>query len=859
MLALNPVSPERFLAEDGGGKCEQVAHKWLQKTTELDIPGLKGFHMEWHGSPVSHHVKGTLGYVQWNEDGTLLVNVPYPKTPYQLEVFLHELGHIWKNHSPQKACNGKTRNCRPGNREEYEAETFAMDIMRKEGVEISADILEDAQDNVVNSLFRDAEDGLPVSRDAIKFVQINDRLQTHKGWENFLEAVEDRDMPVINPGTSGSELGPWEFGEELPSRRDYAAEIDALNEAISRTKSPTKLTALLKKRAALAKMSMGNPATPEQYRLAQAVLHGTARTVTRMTPEAAHKIIEDTPAYLRSEYSRYSTNPGVVKRRMSAEEMALTPHEMKGGFAVLEDGSQWIWDKRFEHWALWKLPIRSNPAEESAEVYEEFHGRPSEQVVEVEEAEHYHSHLAELGTLRGLKFRTVDGSDDVTLDFDCEDCDHGQSGNLWGFGGGEKKPKTKRKRFGVFGKKLTTHSSSLMRSAYDAGYKGIHGYRGQQQFHEWLERAPEDLDRAFERRLAAEYNQGVRDWERDQREKEQREIVAERAKAQQLLDRKLAQQRREREQEEKREARERRGDTFQGYDIKPASGGGFVVPSLDRDSVFDTIADAKRFIQARSQNPRRKGPLASAREFVGQMGSGVTQGVDSFFTGNPAVTYETVSRMTAGQINKELDKIDKQRSDVNRQLIDAGYGHLRMSEISGLDHPLARREEDLYDKYMILRREVDRRYGPGAPSRLPSGRGFGPLKNPAGDDGPVILCSNEDKNQLYLVGGDQAVDLGELNINGRHDSVILGQCWAVSYSTEKSFDDFERIEYVHTFAPDKLQRRMSERADLWEDAKPPYQEAFESGDLPTLRYDVLNQTLHFDGGSYFVTDKGIED
>ncbi len=52
-----------------------------------------------------------------------------------------------------------------------------------------------------------------------------------------------------------------------------------------------------------------NPAaSPEQYRLAQAVLSGTARE-TGMDPATAREIVERTPAGLRSEYSRYTTNP----------------------------------------------------------------------------------------------------------------------------------------------------------------------------------------------------------------------------------------------------------------------------------------------------------------------------------------------------------------------------------------------------------------------------------------------------------------------------------------------------------------------------------------------------------------------
>ena len=44
----------------------------------------------------------------------------------------------------------------------------------------------------------------------------------------------------------------------------------------------------------------------------------------------------------------------VVKRKMTKAEMKATPHTMQGDFAFLADGSQWLWDDRFQWWACWK-------------------------------------------------------------------------------------------------------------------------------------------------------------------------------------------------------------------------------------------------------------------------------------------------------------------------------------------------------------------------------------------------------------------------------------------------------------------------------------------------------------------------
>ena len=137
--------------------------------------------------------------------------------------------------------------------------------------------------------------------------------------------------------------------------------------------------------------------------------------------------------------------------------------------------------------------------------------------------------------------------------------------------------------------------------------------------------------------------------------------------------------------------------------------------------------------------------------------------------------------------------------------------------------------------------------------------------NPGGDSGPVILCSNETGNQLYFRGGDQSLDLDSLNLaDAARDHMVIGEVWAIAYSTKKDFDSFSEIEYVHTFSDEKLHQRIPKRADLWEDALPPKDQAFNCGQLPTLMYDTLNKSLSIAGGAYKIekplleTSPGIE-
>lgn len=138
-------------------------------------------------------------------------------------------------------------------------------------------------------------------------------------------------------------------------------------------------------------------------------------------------------------------------------------------------------------------------------------------------------------------------------------------------------------------------------------------------------------------------------------------------------------------------------------------------------------------------------------------------------------------------------------------------------------------------------------------------------RNPGSDSGPVILCSNETGNQLYFRGGDQSLDLDSLNLaDAARDHMVIGEVWALAYATKKDFDEFAEIEYVHTLGLEKYHVKLPAKADLWEDAQPPKDDAFSCGNLPTLMYDSMNKSLSIAGGIYKIekpwaeTSPGIE-
>lgn len=102
--------------------------------------------------------------------------------------------------------------------------------------------------------------------------------------------------------------------------------------------------------------------------------------------------------------------------------------------------------------------------------------------------------------------------------------------------------------------------------------------------------------------------------------------------------------------------------------------------------------------------------------------------------GAARISKKDPKTLTATQINKELDKLDAESSKVNDALINAGRGSETFNETMKMTDPLAREFQAIAYRQSDLRVEIHGRYGPGAPSRLPTDkRGwYGPRKK-AGD------------------------------------------------------------------------------------------------------------------------------
>ena len=96
----------------------------------------------------------------------------------------------------------------------------------------------------------------------------------------------------------------------------------------------------------------------------------------------------------------------------------------------------------------------------------------------------------------------------------------------------------------------------------------------------------------------------------------------------------------------------------------------------------------------------------------------------------------------------------------------------------------------------------------------------------------ALLAFNEKRTQLFIEGGDQAVDLRQFGIKAPHETETLGEVRVIEYFTIKDHlgNEGGKAVYVHKFHK-------------------PY---------PVLIYNVLDQQLTFSGGSYKVLAEGID-
>jgi hypothetical protein len=108
----------------------------------------------------------------------------------------------------------------------------------------------------------------------------------------------------------------------------------------------------------------------------------------------------------------------------------------------------------------------------------------------------------------------------------------------------------------------------------------------------------------------------------------------------------------------------------------------------------------------------------------------------------------------------------------------------------------------------------------------------------------AFLAFNESKNQLFVEGGDQSVNLADFGIDSPHELETLGRLTDIGYHTKKTHlgDEGGEAVYVHKF---RSTNRNGKHVVV------------KIARYPDLIYDVRNEQLLFSGGSYEIIAEGI--
>ena len=116
----------------------------------------------------------------------------------------------------------------------------------------------------------------------------------------------------------------------------------------------------------------------------------------------------------------------------------------------------------------------------------------------------------------------------------------------------------------------------------------------------------------------------------------------------------------------------------------------------------------------------------------------------------------------------------------------------------------------------------------------------------AGKRSEVRLAVSEDGTSLYIVGGDQSLDLRALHMGGekwRKDLMVIGRVKEMEYWTAKGMDDFKPSVYWH-----------KSREGLSKDGT---RHVVVSEVDSVLLYDSRSALLSFAGGQSYVDRSGV--
>ncbi len=315
------------------------------------------------------------------------------------------------------------------------------------------------------------------------------------------------------------------------------------------------------------------------------------------------------------------------------------------------------------------------------------------------------------------------------------------------------------------------------------------------------------------------------------------------------------------------------GGRYKGYAIYKRPDGEFEVPSIDKESRFDTRRDAQRFID--DEVKARRNPIsgASLQEFASLFpGGNITPAILK----RVAREYARVTNPGRGAFKRCVEAVAASGTAASPSGVCAAaarrkYGAKKFAKMAAAGKRRAKKNPGRKNPIGAAAETYEKFHGRPADDVFEVTEtihehsvlsGVGKLVSITIDaiDGETevtlhkfkgaLLAQDEGAKQLYVVGGDQGVNLADFGIVAPvHETEVLGAAIKIAYETRKdhlgeSGGAGERAIHVHPFGSLKsiegrdLRRRYGSR-------------------LPMVVYDTRNKKLSFAGGGYDLPEVGI--
>lgn len=389
--------------------------------------------------------------------------------------------------------------------------------------------------------------------------------------------------------------------------------------------------------------------------------------------------------------------------------------------------------------------------------------------------------------------------------------------NLFGFGSSQSPAKPRRSSLSL---------GEAARAAYKAGY----ATPDTGHFRQWLQsKGLGDRSDPVISRLQSEYDRG---FEKKMADERARQETARRREADDANRKFLARMAAQHKQEERQAEATRRAAAkvirYKGREIT-AAGDGFRVRPGD-GSIFDSVRDAQRFVDdevKHGRNPKKGGAKAAARDALATYDS-VTGAVGKYTVGLP----RTLLGKSLG-VNPMKKKAKKNCCGKSRRNPPEGAAEMYESFHGKPSEGTLTVEESIHEHENLATLGVLISLTVATISGLEAVIGMTDkdarqldFDETVADPDTMYLSTNEDGTQLYIVGGDQSLDLDALKLaDMERDDMVIGSLVELTYRTRKKFDKFQLTDYFH---------------ELGE----------ETGELPLLRYEPRSPHLYITGGNY---------